>query len=411
MNKLFTLASAILALVTLPLAGQIGPWDCLTGGQAFGLDDLESAPTAAAIDGNHAVVASESGRVWVLEKVGNQWNGIFLLVNSTPGGPIHVALRGNRLDVGVPGIVWHWTLDFGANRSPDEPSAMTDTVAGLQSRVETVYENVVALSDDGVWSAIGAPYWSDCNGGPTINGGAVILRKSGMPLQTVCPPQSTPNARFGQSVAFVGNLLLVGEPGTNRVHIIEMGDEEGYRRMREPINTGFSEFGMQVAATTTNLLVGAPGVDQPMTDAGALVLLTGASVNVLRIPSPGFGDSLGKTPIGAVSSGATGANILAGVPARDASRGGLFRWVCGEDGCGAEGEEVLFPFPLNPADECGYAVAVGGESFITTCKSRVNDSDGSRGVVCFGTLPPAPGTALFADGFEAGDTTSWNTTE
>ncbi len=176
----------------------------------------------------------------------------------------------------------------------------------------------LALSHDRM--AVGAPH--DGTAGP--DSGTVYLfdLPSTAPARSLTSPRSARGALFGASVAFAGDLVIVGapgaaqgrNPGAGAVFVFDAATGALVREILCPAPARGDAFGTAVAADQARVVVGAPYNDSVGRDAGAVFvfdLATGALERKIANPQPGASDRYGW------SVAIEGSAVLGGAPYAD----------------------------------------------------------------------------------------------
>jgi Ca2+-binding RTX toxin-like protein len=153
-----------------------------------------------------------------------------------------------------------------------------------------------------------------------VDAGAVdVYTEAGAFVRTLTAPTAVAAARFGSSVAVVGNHAVVGAPGTGSgtVYVFDLTTGALVQTITAPGAAPGDKFGSSVAAVGVFVAVGAPGrtVDAAP-GAGAAYLFdpeTGALLQTFRNPTPQPNDEFG-TALAAV-----GGNLLVGAPGDDSA--------------------------------------------------------------------------------------------
>ncbi len=179
-------------------------------------------------------------------------------------------------------------------------------------------------------------------------------------LETFLNPTPAADDIFGQSVAALGNNVLVGAPlddtgapNAGAVYLFDGSSGVLLRTFLNPTPALGDAFGIPIVAVGNNVLIGANSDDIGATDAGATYLFdgtTGALLNTFQNPTPAVFDIFGG------SIAAIGNNAIIGA---------------GNDDTGATdaGAAYLFAAPATPlvADAgpdkdilCGQSVTIGG---------------------------------------------------
>jgi hypothetical protein len=184
-------------------------------------------------------------------------------------------------------------------------------------------------------------------------------------LHTLTGPAAYGN--FGQSVASIGEDILVGAPyddtgGTNIGAVYMFDGETGdlIRTITNPFPNAYDYFGSSVAAVGTDIVVGAYGDDTGGTDAGAVYVFDGETGDLLYTvarSAPHAGDYFGYS----VAAAETG--IVVGAPA----------WVLGSTRIGKVhlfdlgGSEATLRQTFESSqngDRFGYSVAAAGANIL-----------------------------------------------
>ena len=189
------------------------------------------------------------------------------------------------------------------------------------------------------------------------NAGAAYLfdGTTGDWLETFLSPNANPGDRFGESVAGVGDNVLVGayydDTGVTNAGAAYLFDRTtgDVRRFQKPTPASEDYFGCSVAGVGNNVLVGACKDDTGATNAGAAYLFNGTTGELLRIfqkPTPASEDYFG------VYVAAVGNNVLVGAPYENAGAAYLFNGTTGA---------LLHTF-LNPTPATGgyFGASVAG---------------------------------------------------
>lgn len=229
------------------------------------------------------------------------------------------------------------------------------------------------VATDGVRWAAGAEGRSLA--GQPFSGEARVfrLRADGPVVEAVLSaPKPQEFDLFGASVAIEGNVLAIGAPGRDPGGVNAAGEVHLYRRtgttwvpwqvVTAPVPADAERFGDSVAIDGDILAVGAGGTDVGAAqDAGSVYLFTlgpGGAANPvnLRHPSPGSGDSLGR------SIDLEGDSLVAGAGFRSAT--GL--WTGGvlfarRTASGWTVEATFEGDPNAGSPNLGRAVAISGD--------------------------------------------------
>ena len=128
---------------------------------------------------------------------------------------------------------------------------------------------------------------------------------------------------FGASLAFAGNLLLIGAPNANgsgigEVYLFDPAVDELVLTLANPTPEPGDRFGESVASVGEYLVVAAPGDDSAGLDAGAIYVFdpnTGELVTTLFDPAAGSSGEFG------VSIDGTGHHLFVGDPASNSIHG------------------------------------------------------------------------------------------
>lgn len=254
------------------------------------------------------------------------------------------------------------------------------------------------------------------------NGGLAYLfdGSTGDLLQTFADPYPAPNARFGHSIAAVGENVLIGAPGADAAYLFDPSGTM-LRRFRDTSPTT-TRFGFSVAALGEHALIGAPYGE--LAEGGEKVVwLDGSNGSVLQLfrnPNPDmpgtdsdlFGHSLAPlgdqvivgAPHDETTAAFAGAAYLFGLAEADEFRRG-----------------VLLRTFENPSpdrsqfDNFGVAVAAFGDNVLVgdppspvggpTSLGTVHLFDRTSGTVLRSFDNP---TAQFADGFGRAIATAGN---
>ncbi|MCL1465890.1 Calx-beta domain-containing protein [Argonema galeatum] len=265
-----------------------------------------------------------------------------------------VAAVGNNVLIGAPGD------DTGA-RDAGAAYLFDGTTGALLQTLTPNYSNnfgnsVAAVGNNVLIGASGAAYLFD---GTT-----------GALLQTFLNPTPDFYDYFGNSVAAVGNNVLIGAPGEDTgapsagaAYLFDGTTGALLQTFLNPTPKSFDYFGNSVAAVGNNVLIGARFDDSSITPyaAGAAYLFDGTTGALLRTflrPTPQTFASFGY------SVAAVGNNILIGASEDnmatiiDAGAAYLF-----DGATGALLQTFLNPTPSN-GDNFGYSVAAGGNNVL-----------------------------------------------
>jgi len=162
-----------------------------------------------------------------------------------------------------------------------------------------------AMAVQGNLILIGAP-GEDQAGLADVGAVYLIEASSGMLLRRFANPTPAINERFGSSVAFLGDRIVIGAPG----EIVNLAQQVGAVYVFEGILTAIStrlphpfgnranaRFGQSIAVVGDNLLVGAPGETVSFSNsAGAAYLINsrdGSLIISLPNPTPSIGEQFG----------------------------------------------------------------------------------------------------------------------
>ena len=129
----------------------------------------------------------------------------------------------------------------------------------------------------------------------------------GLPTLTLASPQA--GGEFGRAAACVGDLVAVGAPDRNRVHVYLGASGRLLRTLH-----GSGRFGAALAANGNELFVGAP-------QDGRVDVYDAVTGERLRILRSGGGDAFGAAV--AVS----GAEVWVGAPTRHSGAGEVVRFA------------------------------------------------------------------------------------
>lgn len=224
---------------------------------------------------------------------------------------------------------------------------------------------------------IGAP-------GANGNSGAVYLcdGSTGALILTIANPSATAD-QFGFAVTAVGSNILVGAPlndtGATDAGIAYLFDTNGTLLLTftnpTPIPaTGVADqFGNSLAAVGNNVLIGAPGDDTGATNAGAAYLCdgnTGALLRTFTNPSPTLSDQFG----GAVA--AVGANVLIGTAFEDAPTTNSGVAYLYDVNLAAPIQTFQNPTPGN-TDLFSFSVAAFGNNVLVVIGAPLDDDAGA----------------------------------
>jgi hypothetical protein len=233
---------------------------------------------------------------------------------------------------------------------------------------------------------VGAPY-------ARVGGyvcGAVYLfdGQTGALLRTFQDPAPAHQDYFGCSVAAVGNNVLVGAyeadaktTNAGAAYLFNGSTGELLQTFYEPSPNANNWFGQSVAAVGNNVLVGCRCADKGATNTGAAYLFNGSTGGLIRTftnPTPGYADYFG------CAVAAAGNNIIAGAYGEDAgaSNAGAAYLIDGTTG------DLIQTFS-NPTpaqgDEFGSAVAAAGNDVLV-------------GTMLDGTNGTSAGAAYLFDG-------------
>ncbi len=254
------LVAASAATVMVPLATSTGV------GASPSYDTSNPWGDAVAVAGRRAVLGvpsfNASQGIIYQYRLGAGWKKMAELTVSGigPGDSFGAAIayNGNDVVIGAPGgnseegsvyYVYHSNGIWGQIGGLNDPSPVAGGHFGA----------AVGLS--GTRVIIGAP-------GTTTSGKTYIGRAiSGVwtVTNTLVPPTSTSDDRFGTAVAILGNRALIGAPGTNSgagaayLFTYAGGTWNRTRTLTEASPVAGDGFGTSVAFTDTGLAIGAPG--------------------------------------------------------------------------------------------------------------------------------------------------------
>ncbi|MBN2474997.1 MAG: tandem-95 repeat protein [Pirellulales bacterium] len=221
----------------------------------------------------------------------------------------------------------------------------------------------VAGTDDRV--LIGA--WRDGANGPMAGAAYLFDATSGELLHTLLGPAPQSDAQFGYAVATVGDDLLIGarydgasgQAGT--AYLFDGATGSLQQTFQNPSPAAGDYFGESLAAVGENVLIGAPRDDTAAVDAGAAYLFdagTGELLQTFLDPAPAADDRFGSSVAGVAG------RVLIGVP-NDDSGGSNAGAACLFDAAtGALLQAYQKPTPA-AGDQFGGSIAmVGGHVLV-----------------------------------------------
>ena len=251
----------------------------LVSAEVDGNDELGAA---VAIDGKRVIVgmpgdegfANDAGRaqIWQRESAGWQQVADFLPIGVPTGGGFgsSVDIRGDwamvAYDAATSGIVNAYNEASPANW------IQRDTLVASSYHPGDGFGDAIAMYGDRV--AIGAP---TSNAGAPAGGAVHVFQRwdnDWLEQQVILPQGLQAGARFGASIAFEGNLMVIGAPDANGSLFGEAGLAYVYENVYKPISGQFewelqqvleqkyeveaAHFGASVSIDGDAILVGAP---------------------------------------------------------------------------------------------------------------------------------------------------------
>jgi drug/metabolite transporter superfamily protein YnfA len=213
-------------------------------------------------------------------------------------------------------------------------------------------------------------------------------------VRTVENPVPASGDLLGYSVAFVGPNLLVGVPradmgGTDAgaAYLFDGTTGALLQTFQKPEPAAGDWFGNSVAALGENVLVGAPGDDTGEPDAGAVYLFdgkTGEHLRTFQKPNPDPADWFGASVI------AVGENVLAGAPlanagATDAGAAFLHN--------GSTGERLMTFRSPTPAKDDWFGVSLAATGSHVVIGAFLDDAGGADAGAAY-VFDPATGNRV-----------------
>ena len=184
-------------------------------------------------------------------------------------------------------------------------------------------------------------------------------------LQTFLNPTPAVDDWFGYSVAAVGNNVLVGVPLKDRgarldnagaAYLFDASTGDLLQTFLDPTPALSDLFGNSVAAVGNNVLVGVPGEDRGALNAGAAYLFDASTGDLLQTflnPTPALSDRFGN------SVAAVGNNVLVGAP-REYDSGAAYLF----DASTGDLLQTFVNPTLAPRDWFGYSVTTVGNNVL-----------------------------------------------
>ncbi len=390
MKKLFSLALATwaaLAVETLAQSPRTLQPPTPAAGDGFG--------TAVVAFGNDILVGApgddslttDAGAVYLFE--GGTGKLLRAFTNPSPDAGDSfgsaIAVSGSTIVIGAPGEGIEVT-DVGAAYLFDgNTGAFLDALLNPNSGEGDRFGSAVAIGGNTI--IIGAPFVD----AQSPDAGAVYLFDLGSrQLQRIIPlPDIDDFARFGTSVAAVGNGFAVGTPSDGDTRIASFGSIYFYddiadqqplyipnplfqtsTTLQDSLRADNNGFGQSVAAFGNSLLAGAPF--NP--DFAAVYLVNSATGNRIQSypsPNPGLDNRFG------FSAATVGSNVLVGAPGTAFRPGAAYLF---DGNTGQRLRSFANPDPRD-GDNFGFAVAVAGND---TLISAPGASNGAGVVYAFG---------------------------
>ena len=235
-----------------------------------------------------------------------------------------------------------------------------------------------------------------------VNAGAAYLfdGNTGALLRTFLNPTPNVGDRFGDSVAAVGNNVLIGAPGDDTgangagaAYLFDGNTGALLRTFLNPTPNSFDSFGASIAAVGNNVLIGALFDSTDAVNAGAAYLFdgnTGALLRTFLNPTPDNRDYFGS------SIAAVGNNVLIGTPNDDTSAVNAGAAYLFDGNTGALLQTFLNPTP-NFSISFGSSIAAVGNNVLI---GRINGYeaylfDGNTGALLQTFLNPTPNNPGF----------------
>jgi FG-GAP repeat len=163
---------------------------------------------------------------------------------------------------------------------------------------------------------VGAP--GDDTAGRNAGAAYLFNAVTGNLLRTFQKPTPVVGDNFGSEVVTFGNNILIAAPlddtgatDAGAAYLFDSVTGTLLRTFQNPTPAAGDRFGSSLAVVGNNILIGAPLDDTGATDAGVAYLFDSVTGNLLRTflrPNPGVGDNFGS------SGAASGDNILIGAP-------------------------------------------------------------------------------------------------
>ncbi len=401
----------------MPDAGS-GPW--FFKAPDAGMSDEVGLAVALSRDGRTVAIATAlgEGAVYVFSVDAGVWAFDAKLqpaisgASDTFGLAIALSADGRTLAAGAPNESGSGT---GANPPVDggKPSsgavyvfdrgaagwAQTAYLKGFDSDSQDLFGTSVALTDDGLVLAAGAPGEDGVIGDSTVNtssrsGCVWLIRRStaSLPLgnyQYVKPTGSAPNDAFGSSVAVSSDATTLAAGATGRADagaafaFVKTGATYTQQaELRDMPATPGAQLGYRIALSASGaaLAAGAPLRDGTAGVSAGAVLVYERSFSVWGAPvvlegiasAAGFGRS--------VALSASGAVLAAGDPSHASAgpRTGAVFWYERQGGAWPRSAPWLAP-NAGPSDELGASVALSGDGSLLLAGAPLDDEPQSSG--------------------------------
>ena len=251
--------------------------------------------------------------------------------------------------------------------------------------------SVAAMGQNVLVGAVGDDTGASYAGAAYLFNGA-----SGALLRTFQKPTPHASDDFGDSVAAVGQNVLVGakydDTGTTDAGAAYLFDGTTGALLQtfpNPSPEHMDWFGHSVAAVGQNVLVGAPRDNTGASEAGAAYLFDGATGALLRTflnPTPAANDWFGD------SVAAVGSNVLVGAPYDNTGAGDAGAAYLFDGATGALLQTFLNPTPAYP-DYFGTSVAALGNNILIGASYDDTGATDAGAVYLFEGIPE-PATLL-----------------
>lgn len=324
-------------------------------------ENLATLGTRVAIDGSYAVASApgddrnknDAGALTVYRKVSNQWQKMqnLIIPGAQDGDDLKaLAIDGNLIVAGASGTSAGGTIYFFSLESGQwNLKGQVDGPAG-----SSIFGDSLAINGSRV--AVGDWGYQGTKGIIHIYDGWNASSKV-----TISPNDLEGDGRFGRTLAFWGERLVVGAPHSDTVYSLKIPANAAQWSIEEKL-TGAANggFGSALALANNKLLVGAPTESSagrnPMTRAGNAYLYSFSSGSWGTAQRVAHEDQSAEDQFGS-SVAFSGSNLLVSAPRKGDKSGAIYLF----NGSGNQSFKIRTRQNLrNAEDQFGWDIAVNG---------------------------------------------------